>query len=418
MKQLLSALLLLAAPALGQAPADSARPSALRRLLAPTAAPPITGETAKKHWYESVSIRGYMQVRYNRLLETNPELKCEQCDKSWGDNGGIFFRRIRLIVYGQLHPRIYFYLQPDFASTPGGSNSGHFGQLRDAYFDIGLDADSQLRVRLGQSKIPFGFENMQSSQNRLALDRNDALNSAVVNERDLGAFLYWAPTKIRKRFASLVSDGLKGSGDYGVLALGVYNGQAANRSEQNNGLHVVARASYPFTIGRQIIEPGVQAYTGRYALAADQLSRGVKYCPTLNYVDQRAAATFVLYPQPFGVQAEYNVGRGPEFNVATDSIETRRLHGGYLTLSYRAQVAGQQLYPFVRGQYYEGGKKYERDARSYHVRELEIGLEWQPLKFLELVPMYTISARRFEDFQTQGNRQRGRLLRLQAQLNF
>jgi hypothetical protein len=53
---------------------------------------------------------------------------------------------------------------------------------------------------------------MQSSQNRLPLDRNDALNSAVSNERDLGVFFYWAPQKTRKLFSSLVSDGLKGSG--------------------------------------------------------------------------------------------------------------------------------------------------------------------------------------------------------------
>ena len=32
--------------------------------------------------------------------------------------------------------------------------------------------------------------------------------------------------------------------------------------------------------------------------------------------------------------------------------------------------------------------------------------------------MYTLSARRFEDFQLQDNKQRGGLLRLQAQLNF
>jgi hypothetical protein len=73
-------------------------------------------------------------------------------------------------------------------------------------------------VRVGQSKVPFGFENLQSSQNRLTLDRNDALNSAVANERDLGAFFYWAPSKIRERFAMLVKDGYKGSGDYGVFA--------------------------------------------------------------------------------------------------------------------------------------------------------------------------------------------------------
>ncbi len=38
-------------------------------------------------WYESFSIRGYSQIRYNRLFETNPNLNCEQCDRSWGNNG-------------------------------------------------------------------------------------------------------------------------------------------------------------------------------------------------------------------------------------------------------------------------------------------------------------------------------------------
>jgi hypothetical protein len=75
-------------------------------------------------------------------------------------------------------------------------------------------------VRVGQSKVLFGFENLQSSQNRLTLDRNDALNSAVANERDLGVLLL-APSKIRERFAMLVKDGYKGSGDYGVFAFGV-----------------------------------------------------------------------------------------------------------------------------------------------------------------------------------------------------
>jgi hypothetical protein len=32
-------------------------------------------------WYDKIAIRGYLQARYNRLLETNPDLKCEQCDK-------------------------------------------------------------------------------------------------------------------------------------------------------------------------------------------------------------------------------------------------------------------------------------------------------------------------------------------------
>lgn len=76
------------------------------------------------------------------------------------------------------------------------------------------------------------------------------------------------------------------------------------------------------------------------------------------------------------------------------------------------------MLPFVRAHYYDGGKKHEKDARSYTVKELELGVEWQPSKNFELVAMYTISNRRFEDFALQNNTQAGRLLRLQAQVNF
>lgn len=87
------------------------------------------------------------------------------------------------------------------------------------YFDLSFDKKKEYRVRVGQSKIPYGFENMQSSSQRLALDRNDAMNSAILNERDLGLFFYWAPAEIRERFNMLVKDGYKGSGDFGVFCL-------------------------------------------------------------------------------------------------------------------------------------------------------------------------------------------------------
>jgi hypothetical protein len=286
------------------------------------------------------------------------------------------------------------------------------------YFDVGLDAKNEFRFRIGQSKVPFGFENMQSSQNRLPLDRNDALNSAVSNERDLGIFFYWAPKNIRDRFSMLVRDGLKGSGDYGVIGFGAYNGQTANRPELNDRPTFVARVAYPLEIGNQIIEPAIQAYTGKYVINKDQLTSGVKSLKDLSYADERIAGSFILYPRPFGIQAEYNVGRGPEFNPATDSIETQSLQGGYVTLNYRAHYKQHQFYPFIRAQYYDGGKKHERDARSYTVRELEFGVEWQPVKTFELVAMYTLSDRRFEDYALPDNRQKGSLLRLQAQINF
>jgi Phosphate-selective porin O and P len=370
-----------------------------------------------KKWFESINVRGYTQIRYNGLFQTNPDLGCEQCDKSWGGNNGFFMRRMRLIFFGQISPRVYFYLQPDFASSAS-SSALHFGQIRDMYFDLGLDKENEFRLRVGQSKVPFGFENMQSSQNRLPLDRNDALNSAVSNERDMGVFFYWAPKKTRELFSSLVRDGLKGSGDYGVLGLGVYNGQTANKPEANLNRHIVGRLSFPFSIKNQIIEIGIQGYKGLYTFNSSQLSSGVGINDDKTYADERIAASLVVYPKPFGIQAEYNIGKGPEFDVLLDSITTQKLKGGYVTASYKLDWKEQTFIPFTRYQVYSGGKKHELDARSYDVKELEFGMEWQPVKQFELVVMYTMSERRYEDYANQDNKQKGNLMRIQAQINF
>ena len=148
----------------------------------------LPGKSASK-WYDKISIRGYSQFRYNRLLETNPELKCEQCDKSIGQGQSFSFRRGRILLSGDIHERVFLYLQFDYSSDAS-SSSKHFLQVRDAYVDYTFDKKKTFRVRAGQSKVPYGFENLQSSSNRLPLDRNDALNSALPNERDMGVFFF------------------------------------------------------------------------------------------------------------------------------------------------------------------------------------------------------------------------------------
>lgn len=377
-------------------------------------------------WYDKISLRGYAQVRYNGLISTNEKVACEQCDKSWGTtvtddgikaNDGFFIRRARIVLSGQVHPNVFVYFQPDFASSPG-SGINNFVQLRDLYVDVSFDKKREYRVRIGQSKVPFGFENMQSSSNRLTLDRNDGLNSGLPNERDLGMFFYWAPEEIRERFATLLKDGSKGSGDFGVFAFGVYNGQAVNKLEGNRNLHVVSRISYPFVIGNQIIEPGIQAYTGKWAFT-NEISSGVTVENKQYTLDQRVGATFVLYPKPFGVQTEYNFGKGPRFNKETKSVDVSNLNGGYVLLNYKWNITKKQLlYPFAKFQYYDGGKKFEKDARSYVVREYELGVEWQPLRVLEFTAQYVISDRTFEDSVLLDNRQKGNTLRMQVQFNF
>ncbi|MFS8067622.1 MAG: porin [Byssovorax sp.] len=359
--------------------------------------------SATSHWFERINMRGYSQVRYNRLFETNENLVNIQGDKSIGKNGGFLLRRARLIVFGDIHPHVSIYLQPDFASTA--NDQIHVAIMRDWYADLFADKDKELRFRVGQSKVPFGFENMQSSQNRAPLDRSDALNSALKDERDLGAFVYYTPKKIRARFKQLVDDGLKGSGDYGVVGLGVYNGQTANKTEKNDTPHVVARVTYPFAFGNQILEIGGGAYTGQFVVSKDKDIGGDK-----SFRDARAHAAIVLYPKPIGFQAEYNVGVGPELRDGV--IQERFLHGGYAMVM--ARIGG--FLPYARAVLYEGGRKFETNAPRYKVRELELGLEWQIIKPLEVTAAYTFAERTFPEAPYQ--QESGRFLRLQAQVNF
>jgi hypothetical protein len=102
----------------------------------------------------------------------------------------------------------------------------------------------------------------------------------------------------------------------------------------------------------------------------------------------------------------------------TDSIEVSILSGGYIMINYLMKYQNHVIHPFARYAFYNGGKKHERDARAYDLKEIEFGIEWMPFPNFELVVAYNIADRRYEDFLLQENRQVGRFMRLQAQLNF
>ncbi len=368
---------------------------------------------AKKPWYETLSIRGYAQFRYNRLGETNPLLVSPQADRSIGDNQSFILRRARLVISGDISDRLYVYIQPDFASGVTGPNPLHFLQIRDYYADIFLDDAKEFRFRVGQSKVPYGFENLQSSQNRIPFDRNDPLNSGLVNERDLGVFFYWAPAEIRERFRYLVQSGLKGSGDYGVVGLGAYNGQTANRPEENDRLHAVFRLTYPFKLeSGQYFEPGFSAYTGKYVITRSEGIGGNR-----EFDDERAAWSFVWYPQPVGFQAEYTIGIGPELNEARTTVETKPLNGGYMMLFYRyVHDTKGTFIPFLRWQKYHGGRKHEVNSPAQSIDEIEFGTEWEPVRELELTTCYTFANRTSNVFPYV--QQSGSFIRLQLQWNY
>lgn len=370
-----------------------------------------------KKWYDRILIRGYAQVRYNRLFATNPLLYCPACDRSVAYPGGISIRRARVIIQGGLSDQVQIKFETDLVTNVG--NDFFFLQVRDLYGDVFADKAHTGQARLGLAKVPYGFDNLQSSSVRLPFDRSDAISSGAPGERDVGLFAIWGTAPRRKALRELVDSNYKGEGDYGIVMAGVYNGEGIGRGEFNDNKHVGVRVSYPFTLPHhQLLELGVQGYTGKYVLPVFLRTPGVVGQVDHEYLDQRVALSMFLAPMPFGLQAEWTWGTGPSYVPATNTIEEKPISGGYVTAMYRALVLHKLFFPYARWQYYKGGKKNELDARFYLVKELEVGLQGMVLKGLTLTAAYMFSDRTFEDAVLRDNHQEGSTMRLQAQFNY
>jgi phosphate-selective porin len=412
-----------------------------------------------KNWTNNIRLNGYVQNRVTGMQSGDegavlwPDSTGSFGDDRSGSGGGNNFRirRARIIFSGNVGDHLGFYIQPDFASSAGSGGSNNVAQLRDAYGDIFIDKQKVHRIRVGQSKVPFGYENLQSSANRLALDRADATNSAVRDERDTGAFYYYTPIDIQNLFKEIIDSGLKHTGNYGMIGIGAYMGQGANQNDQNDNWHNVARFTYPWKADSgQIFEAGIQGYHGKYVRSTGSyLQRGntnglwnstvgsISRTPTIDpddrngFKDERLAVSFRMYPQPWGLEGEWNWGTTPGLDMTTNTVKNQSLHGGYIQGSYFAKDVTffntniGNVIPFVKWQYYDGFNKAETNAPQNKVNDWEIGAEWQIAPEVELVAQYHIMKR--TNMTTNGgfNNLNGsyktfdaQALRLQLQYNF
>ena len=392
-------------------------------------------------WYEKLSIDGYTQVRHTEQMNDKAYLTGGlPADRSVDSNQSLIIRRGRFKLAGDFG-RVYLYTQWDVAASVDSGTSRNFGlQTRDIYADIALDEAKEHRIRVGVSKVPYGFVNLQSSQNRLQMERPEALNSAVEGERDQGIYYMYANTDDRALFKSLVKDGLKGSGDYGVFTAGFYSGAGLNRADNNGEVHSVVRFSKPWVASSgQIYEAGIGGYAGRFkvttgATTATGVSGGLSATAMEDaiknqadkrnfndgFVDRRASAHFIMYPQPWGLEAEWTAGQGPQMNDTRTNINVESLHGGYVMLNYRHKYGEQsELIPFVRWNYFDGARKMGTNATKMVVNEIDLGFEWQWRKEVELQLQYT-----FADERTNSNSavptiiEGSRRLALQLQFNY
>jgi hypothetical protein len=375
-------------------------------------------------WYERVKARGYIQTRFIGLLgDDDIPGVVQPNDPFVSDTQGIGIRRARLVFSGDVTDHLFLYLQADYMAGVGGVNAL---QARDVYADVSLDPAREFRVRLGLSKVPFGFANMQSSQNRYALERPDALNTAVEGERDIGAYFIWAPYHIRNRFKDLVKMGLRGSGDYGVVNVGVYNGQGINNADRNGTPHYIARVAWPFEFANgQLLEVGASAFTGRYVPTTAAIPGvGTPSFDTSGVRDQRVTVNAILYPQPFGIETEWTWGREPTLSQDMRTITSDTTSGGFVQAVYRHVFPNQaELLPFVRWQTFDGARKFAANAPRNRVNEVAFGLEYIPYPELELTLMYATGTRTntTDNPAVAGPRYRDvnyHYLGIQAQINF
>lgn len=361
----------------------------LREQLAAQKAGAPGGKPAEKKWFDRLSIRGYGQFRTTSLFneDNTPNLNVPN-DRSVNEAETLQLRRGRVILSGDVTDHLFVYAQLDFAGSTGAADQAL--QMRDFYGDIALDAAKEYRFRLGTSKVPYGWVNLQSSQNRGPIERPDALNSAVEGERDMGAYFYWAPKEVRALFSDLVRSGRKGSGDYGVIGFGAYNGQGLNRSDLNGEPHWIARVSYPFELAdKQVVEIGAYGYTGDYVVTTGATGGVTPIADPDGLTDERVGVTFVWYPQPFGLEAEWTWGRGPQLTDDATRIDVESLQGGYVMANWLQRGDSGSWFPFVRWNFFDGARKFARNAPRAEVNEIDVGIEWAPVPEVELVVQYT-----------------------------
>ncbi|MDH5479860.1 MAG: porin [Nitrosomonas sp.] len=343
-----------------------------------------SAKSDEKKWYDRIKIGGYTQFRQGAGLSGDFAGLASPGDKAIEKDTNFFIRRARLVFQGDVSDHLKLYMQTEFAGGTVG--------VRDMYGDIYFDKKKEFRIRPGLSKIPNSFELLQSSRNRLALERADALSSGVRNERDTGIFFYWTPEHVQKRF-SFLSKNLKGSGDYGVIGFGAYTGQGINQRDKNDNVHIAARVTYPFQFSNgQIFETGVYGFTGKFVPRVGiNTAAGILTNPTFNkkgYRDERIGLHAILYPQPFGFQTEWNWGRSPQLSADRTRIESGTINGGYVQAMYKIDSRWGAWIPYVKWQKYNGAEKDTTNTPYSRVRETEVGIEWQINNQIELVAAY------------------------------
>jgi len=293
----------------------------------------------KPKWYDTMKVSGYVQGRWEYSPDAQP-----------GDASNTFLvRRARTKFGANPDDRTEIEIQADWGESSA--------SIKDAWLQRDLTAAGDWRVRLGLQKVPFGFETPQSSSVRLPLERNWLARRTIAGERDTGLVLFYTTPEDHELFG-YAKKREYGTGDYGNIALGVFNGQGADEGlDLNSNKHFTVRLCKPFAIGGSTASDG----PGRYAEVGASYYGGRYYSDSLgvNVDDELVGVHAYVAPKPLGLQAEYYDGK----------TEGDDLRGWYGMALFRPSDAGCL---FVRYDDYQGRRK-GKGADPYDRHRTSIG---------------------------------------------
>ncbi|MCU0242018.1 MAG: OprO/OprP family phosphate-selective porin [Vicinamibacteria bacterium] len=186
------------------------------------------GETIFEFEKARVALSNRMQFRFTEELPDDT-LQLPGTRKAGAAKPGFRIRRAKTRFEGWLgSSRLSYELQIGWAGSDSGVGGGTtFSGLEDAMMTWDLSRDGRLMIRLGQFKVPFGRQEMTSSERLQFVDRS-ILSGEMTHSRDVGACLL----------------GRLGRGQISYW-LGAFNGNQRNRlGNDNDKFQYNARVSF------------------------------------------------------------------------------------------------------------------------------------------------------------------------------
>ena len=258
---------------------------------------------------------GYVQFRY-------------EDDSAPSGKEQFLVRRTRLNVRGPVSEKMSYRVEFQLDAKESGKGRGSKVQLRTAYADYKLSSG---RLRVGQAKIPWGYELLESVPKLWTAERALFMDRLFPNQRDIG-----------------VQGSFRRSAAAPQLDVGIFNGSGINVNDNNSRKNVMARVDFPLPNGSLALS-GYVGEDGEGAAATDQ--------------------------DRYGASARFEWPRGTEFmgELVTGKDRGYDVRGWYAQLGQPVSKSRPDLL-FVKYDQYDE----DTDASDDLFERWSLGYWWEP----------------------------------------